>query len=126
MSYTVTHNKNTNCILVSIEGELNLPLFVEMAKEVAHYFKEYGCRHVLNDLRHARLVESITDIYTMPKHASKIGITSSVKRALVVSGSFEEFHFLETVFVNQGNMVKMFNNINDAQQWLQSEAPHSY
>ena len=118
MSYKVVYNKKTNCILVTIDGELNILLFDKMAKEVAQYFKQYGCRHVLNDLRHASLVDSITDIYTMPKHASKFGVTGLVKRALVVSGTFDKFRFLETVFINQGNIVKMFNNMDDARQWL--------
>lgn len=118
MPYSVTYDSETDCILISVEGDLNLSMIDGLAVEVALCLEEYDCRCVLNDLRNARLTESVFDIYSIPKLAMNLGITRSVKRALVVNGPFSEFRFLETVFVNQGNIVKMFNSIDEARQWL--------
>ena len=54
----------------------------------------------------------------MPKSASQAGIGNRLKRALVVSERSPSFYFLETVFVNQGHIVKLFTDINEALYWL--------
>jgi hypothetical protein len=54
----------------------------------------------------------------MPKTASTSGIDTHCKRALVVSEQSSDFHFLETVFINQGHNVKMFTDIEEAMSWL--------
>jgi hypothetical protein len=116
MPYSVTYDTETDCVLVSVEGELNLSLFDNMAAEAAQCLNEYGSGRILNDLRHAKPTKLAADIYNMPKHALKAGIAHTVKRALVVSKTFPEFHFLETVFINQGNIVQLFNSIDDAKR----------
>ncbi|MCK4537180.1 MAG: hypothetical protein KAV42_00140 [Candidatus Krumholzibacteria bacterium] len=118
MPCSITYNPETECILVSVEGEFDLALFDSMAAEVARCIDENDCRLILNDLRHASLTEHVAGIYSMPEHALKEGIGRGVKRALVVSGTLSEFWFLETVFLNQGNIVKLFNKIDDAKRWL--------
>lgn len=118
MPYSVTYDKKTDCIFVSVEGELTLSLFDSMAEEAARCLNEYGCRRILNDLRNARPTKSVLDIYTMPERALNLGVVRTVKRALVVGRTFSEFRFLETVFINQGNIVRLFNSIDEAKQWL--------
>ena len=89
-----------------------------MASEVARLLENHGCKQVLNDLRQATLTESVVSIYAMPKQAINVGVGQTIKRALVVNGDLSEFRFLETVFLNEGNNVKMFNSIDDAKGWL--------
>jgi len=121
MLYSIKYNKETNCIYVSIEGAFDLSLFDKMAAEVAQYVNEYGCKRILNDLRQVTPIGSTFDIYSMPKLALEAGVKRNVKRALLVSGSFSQFRFLETVFINQGNIVKLFNDIDNAKRWLYGE-----
>jgi hypothetical protein len=121
MPYSIKYTKETNCIYISIEGTLDLSLFDRMATEVAHYVNEYGCRRILNDLCQATPIGSTFDIYSMPKHALEAGVSRNVRRALLVSGPFSKFRFLETVFINQGNIVKLFNDIDNAKRWLFGE-----
>jgi len=118
MPYTVDYNKSSECIYVSVDGNMDLSLFGGMAVEVGKCIKEHECGKILNDLRRAVLPESVGDIYYMPKKALDAGVCRSIKRALVVSGAFDDYKFLETVFVNQGNVVRLFNSIEDAEQWL--------
>ena len=54
----------------------------------------------------------------MPATATKAGVARDMKRALVVGNKSKEFFFLETMFINRGHIVKMFENINDAKAWL--------
>ena len=69
-------------------------------------------------MRHAKLTEETLDIYNMPKSARQAGIEHRFKRALVVSELSSDFHFLETVFINQGHIVKMFTDFDAALHWL--------
>ncbi len=118
MSYSVRYESKSNCVYVSVEGELNIALFKEMASEVGAHLHKHNCRRVLNDLREAHLPDSAGDIYVMPKRAVNGGVALNIKRALVVKQMGGEYKFLETVFLNQGNMVKLFDNMVDAEQWL--------
>jgi len=54
----------------------------------------------------------------MPRCTRQVGVEPHIKRALVVSELSPDFHFLETVFINQGHIVKVFTDINAALQWL--------
>ena len=53
--------------------------------------------------------------------AKKAGVSQFTRRAIVVGNRSTEFHFLETVFINQGHQVRMFAKIEDAKEWLQIE-----
>ena len=55
--------------------------------------------------------------YNMPETALKAGVGRGIKRALVAK-NLNDFHFLETVFLNRGNIVKLFDNIDEAREWL--------
>jgi hypothetical protein len=118
MSYKINYNKEQDYIAVTIEGEFTLSTIKELAADVAGFVERYNCNHILNDLRHARLTEETLDIYNMPKNAIHAGLGSYLKRALVVSEFSSNFRFLETVFINQGHIVKMFTGIDDALHWL--------
>ncbi len=118
MPYSVTYETETHCIYVSIEGELDHSLFGSMAAEVARCIDEHDCKRILNDLRKATPTASVIDIYNMPKRALAAGVDSVVKRALLVSEPSSGFRFLETVFINQGNVVQMFDRLDDAKRWL--------
>jgi len=118
MAYKINYNKEQNYIRVTVDGDFSLSTGKELAADVASFVKRYNCNLVLNDLRHARLTQGTLDIYQMPKITRQVGIETHIKRALVVSEVSSDFHFLETVFINQGHIVKIFTDINAALQWL--------
>jgi len=114
----VEYQEANNYILVKVEGELNLFTIKEMAANVAQLAKTHTCFSVLNDLRDARPTKGALDIFNMPKTAKNAGVDITFKRALVVGDKAEDFHFLETVFINQGHQVKMFTDLQAAKEWL--------
>lgn len=118
MSYSVRYDSEEDIIFVSVEGELNLSLIKDMAAEVSQQIKQFDCRRILNDLRQAKPAKTCLDIYNMPKQALQAGVTQDVRRALIIKEGSPGFKFLETVFVNQGNIVQLFTNVSEAKAWL--------
>lgn len=118
MSYKINYNKEQDYIAVTIEGDFALPTLKELAAETVRFIERYNCKRILNDMRRARLTEDTFNIYNMPKISSQAGIEPRFKRALVVDELSSDYHFLETVFVNQGHIVKVFTDIDTALRWL--------
>lgn len=118
MSYSVIYDDINDYIIVSVVGKLNHSLLENIAKDAAAEIKKHNCDRILTDLRFAKLSASPTNVYKMPKIAKEAGIHVNIKRALLVRVNDKEFDFLETVFINQGNLVRMFDNLNDAKKWL--------
>jgi hypothetical protein len=120
MPYTIRYDENLGYITVTVEGQLDSSVFESLASDVAKAVEKYSCRRIFSDLRHARL-KSIVDTYYMPIVMERSGIALSCKRAFVVREITPDFNFFETVFMNQGHQVKMFDHIDKAQQWLLEE-----
>ena len=118
MSYKIGYNKEHEYIMIVVEDEFTLSTFKELAADVVKFTDRYNCKRILNDMRRANLTETTLDIYNMPKSASQAGIGNRLKRALVVSERSPSFYFLETVFINQGHIVKLFTDIDEALHWL--------
>jgi len=118
MPFTVEYDEERNCILVTCSGDLDLQLVQSTATEVSQMIARTGCPLILNDLQDAQLTRNAFNVYKIPRMMTEVGIGSGVKRALVVGDHQEEFHFLETVFLNYGNDVKTFENVRDAEAWL--------
>ena len=118
MPHSIEYNKSNKCIEVCVVGELDLDLFQKFAFDVAKTSADTGCTKILNNLREAWPVDNVLEIMKMPNLAKIIGVTPKCKRALVVGDKVKEFYFLETVFVNQGHVVKMFSTIEEAKEWL--------
>ena len=121
MSYSVKYDKDTDIVLVVIEGDFDLTLLKSMAAEVAHCLKDNDCKRVLSDMRSAKLLNCVTDIYRMPECASAAGISRAIKRALVVNTITDNYHFLETVFINMANEVMLFTDVDKAMEWLRGK-----
>jgi len=120
MSFAVKYDKDTDCILVTVKGNFNLSILPLLAAEVKQLIHDNSCIHILSDFRHAHLTDSLANTYKMPDVALNSGICRNIKRALVVKEIEQNFRFLETVFVNRGNVVKLFDNLNEARNWLNS------
>jgi hypothetical protein len=121
MSHRIVYEKEGDYVSVVVEGNFALPMLKVLAVDVARQIEQHGCNRILNDMRLAKLTKGTIDIYNMPKIASASGIDTYCKRALVVSEISSDFHFLETVFLNQGHNVRMFTDIEEAMSWLLEE-----
>ncbi|MCK5787037.1 MAG: hypothetical protein KAH54_10845 [Candidatus Sabulitectum sp.] len=118
MAFTVKYDEERDCVCVSVKGAFNLVAMRSLSTEVGTHLEENQCNCILNDMRNASLIDTITNTWFMPGMALRSGIHRRIKRALVVSDISQEFLFLETVFLNSGNIVKLFLDIDDARNWL--------
>lgn len=118
VSFTVKFDEKMGLIRVACSGDLDLSVVQTIAAEVSKVSARTGCSLILNDLRDAMLTEHAFDVYRIPRVMEEVGLAPTVRRALVVGDRQEEFHFLETVFVNFGNEVQLFADIAEAEVWL--------
>ncbi|MBI9048589.1 MAG: hypothetical protein JEZ00_04165 [Anaerolineaceae bacterium] len=118
MAYTVKYSHEKDYIFVIINGEFSLLVFKRVAADVANIVAETDCKRILNDMRGAELTVNTFDIYSMPESAQQSGVSLFLRRALIVGKRASEFSFLETVFLNQGHMVKLFANYEEGEKWL--------
>ena len=118
MPYEVNYIEGQGYILVSVKGAFALPVLKDLAEDVAKVCQKHKCSRILNDMREARLEKGAFDTVQMPQSAQKAGIERTVKRALLVPESSTEFHFLETVFINRGHVVRIFTDPDEAKEWL--------
>ncbi len=110
-------DRDLNCINVVFTGEFNFSALSDLAEEVAQYLKKHEGACVLNDLRNATVISSPLSVYQMPQAAVEAGVKQGIKRALLVNDP-GKFRFLETVFLNSGNTVQLFTDIDEARSWL--------
>lgn len=120
MPYTFQYDQKNHFIRLVVTGLLDLDLVNEMAAAVSAEVETRGCTRILNDLRQAKPARGAIDIYEMPEMARHQGIKRDFRRALVVGEKETDFYFIETVFVNQGHQVRMFETEEQAIQWLVS------
>jgi hypothetical protein len=73
---------------------------------------------LLNDLRGVERHLSLLDIYNLPKMSGEFGFPPRTKRAFVFSEDAKDYQFFETVSVNRGQLVKIFEDIDEALAWL--------
>lgn len=121
MSYTAWYDPALHCIRVNITGEFDLAVLKKMALKVAELVAQHDCTLILNDLREAKITENTLNIYKMPTAAKNSGIRRQYRRALVVHEPSGDFQFIETVFRNRGNLVKLFTEFDAAVHWLLGE-----
>ncbi len=118
MKYELSYDQERDLIVGRVDGDIDRVLVNAMASKFAELVASSGCRKLLNDLRGARITHSTFDIYSMPRIVDKQGVPIGCRRALVISEPLEDFKFLETVSVNVGQQVRIFNDPKEALEWL--------
>jgi len=118
MAYTAVYDPQKEIIMATLEGDFNLAGLEELAADIARLARQHNCKRIINDMRAASLTQATMDIYKMPESARAAGVTQVYKRAIIILDLDQDLHFMETVFVNQGHIVKMFTDPQEAESWL--------
>ncbi len=119
MPLDIHYEQEHDCIVVKMTGGLTADLLTEYGKEISLVASKHNCKRLLNDFREVKLNLSAMEIFDAPKILEATGIDSTWKRATVVSGNLEDFHFFETVSINRGYNVKIFIDMKEAIDWLE-------
>ncbi|MCC7119568.1 MAG: hypothetical protein IT310_13670 [Anaerolineales bacterium] len=123
MSHTVTYNATLHILEVEVRGQLSLGEAKELIAEIVRTGVENDCFLCLSDYRQMSLNLSTLQIYDVPNiiadTSSQLGVPAQrFKRAIVVAKDLEDFRFYETVTVNNGHNVRMFQDFDEARTWL--------
>jgi hypothetical protein len=58
MPFKVSYDAESDCIIASIEGEIDFELLEELAAEVVRLSTAHNCRRILNDLVYGRMLRN--------------------------------------------------------------------
>jgi hypothetical protein len=116
MTHTVTYNPVLGVIETVAQGNLNLSEAKEIISAITQIAVEKDCFLCLSDYRNATIDE-------IPKILSTIVTSSGLrpskfKRAIIAEKSSKDYQFFETVTLNMGQHIKLFQDIEEAKKWL--------
>ena len=118
MKYNVIYNQEYNCLIGKYVGDLNIESVKKYAKEISKMARIHDCKRFINDLREATILLSVANFYDAPSIVSIDEFDRTWKRAIITNQNFDKLNFFETTSINQGFDVKIFQDINEALEWL--------
>lgn len=123
MAYSIEYKLEEDLIQVKIEGKMRLPDLFDAALDIIRTARQGSCRNILTDLRQAELDVSKMEMYSLPvKIAESIYKLNSTpyhfRRAFVGTADQKVLKFYETVSLNNGHNVMLFDDVRSAKDWL--------
>ena len=121
MTSDVTYNSNIQIIEITHTGVLTKQGIETSTSEGLALHKELGVDAVLIDTLNLESVESLIDLYDLPKQYDEGGARRTVHIALVMpatSAARDAMQFYENVCVNRGWVVLPFERHDEATEWL--------
>ena len=123
MPITLIYNSDTRIIESRFYGDFTQEEIREAVPKFAEMIKNNNCRFLLTDYRDANMKLSMTEIYNMPGVLAEVFASSGVnilklKRAFITVKNKKDPEFYETVTINQGQTMRIFDNVDEARNWL--------
>ena len=102
-------------------GEISPAIALEFFQELYQKTQSSGIHKVFSDATEMELTRPIEEFADLPQELIKFGFPREVKRAILVSGEFNNFKLWENILFNSGfQQVKLFWNEEQAREWLMS------
>ena len=120
MEWKIEKNDEHKYIEVITSGIAGKDDSLDMAKAISHAMRTHRITKGLIDHRNLVSVTGDTiDIYNRPKFFRIIGLILRIKIAEIIKPEhFEHFKFFETVCINQGYQISIFQDKEKALSWL--------
>lgn len=128
MLYTIIYNPKIGFVEATVQGTISFKEIKEIFSKATQMVVEKESSLYLADYRQAALDISTTELYRLPKLLSDITAPLGVnvhrlKRAVVIAKDLkdkrlEDYRFYETVTLNRGQNTKLFEDMDEARQWL--------
>jgi hypothetical protein len=122
MKYEISYSEEKKVVIGKVDGYFDLSAVSEIAGKLAKLNAETNCDKVLTDLRNAEITNSTMEICRMPKAISEAGLPRMCMIALLIREVKPDYRFLETVSMNHGQQVELFNDMGAAIAWLNSDS----
>ena len=117
MPETVEINKRLGIIQINSSGDLDQRDLYSSLQSVLEIFGKTGIKKVLIDTTEQTQMPTTIELHEFALKLSKQA--RMLKHAIVVSPrSHEDNYFVETVSVNRGVNMKIFDSVGDALAWL--------
>jgi len=126
MPYKLTFNDKLLRIDNVVSGTLSRNDLQQSTTEAIELQHNHNAYRVMVDAKKLESVNSVTDLYDLPKQYVEQGASRSTRIALVMpeSEAARKFiRFYENVCINRGWTVKSFESHGEAEKWLVSERP---
>ena len=121
MEYTIDFDINRGICAVRVTGLHKRPQDSLVLQQLSReYGDKYGCQKFLFDMSQADIIAGTFDTYetgTVPVDSDRKQLQQRI--ALVYAGDLSEHKFLETVAVNRGYHLRVFDRREMALEWLQ-------
>ena len=123
MTHTVTYNPALGVIETVAQGDLTSSEAKEIISEISQIAVEKDCFLCFSDYRNATIEMSTLQIYDIPKTLSGIVTSfglrpSKFKRAIIAEQGSKDYQFFETVTLNKGQHIRLFQDMDEAKKWL--------
>ena len=120
MEYTTEFDEVNNICIVHVTGEHRRPRDSLVLQQLARDIGDTrGCQRFLFDMTQAHIISEDMDTYevgTVPVDPDRR--QQQQKVALLYSGDITEHKFLETIAVNRGYTLRVFDRMSEATEWL--------
>ncbi len=123
MGHTVNYNHETDCIEIIVDGELTFDDAKSIVEDAATTFEKHKCYKFLTDFSKTKLSVNTFELYSfaelISETVSAAGIPlHKVKRAVLTGPEIADYDFLETLSVNRGHNLRIFDSLDKAKSWL--------
>jgi len=119
MDWEFHYRQEPNYLEVIISGPLSHDELNAMAIERWVLLRRFNCRKILFDFSRITNFLNTVDIYSRPDQSEQVGVLRTNNSAAVAPQIyFKEFKFMETVYKNRGFDLNVFNNKEDAINYL--------
>jgi hypothetical protein len=120
MQWTITFNEEKRYHEVVTRGNVDKDGSMDMSKAIAQAMKQTETTRVLIDHRNISVVAGRrVDVGSRPDEHAELGLTEAIKVAVVVKAEHRQFfNYLQTVCVIRGYTFSVFEDKEEAIQWL--------
>lgn len=118
MSYQIEFEKAPNHIVATITGINSREVVMQYMKEIRAECKRRDCFSVLIDERLEGPRLGVMDVFSLVSEGSMKALGEFEAIAYVDERMGELAEFAETVAVNRGMPIAMFDNVEDANRWI--------
>jgi hypothetical protein len=125
MPVSIGYQPDKRAVVIVSTGTVTLDELGCQSPLAVYLLKQHSATRMLVDYRDAQVQVSTLDVYALPERYEALGLSRSVRIAVVLPRGLDDtelFEFYTDVTHNRGYMTRLFESVEDAQRWLETTA----